>query len=156
MPIYLKINVLKPFITLCLVSILVICSLSVNAQDKPIQESKTEKAVNCDQNPRVPILKTGDQVFTAGELSINSFFQLKELLLFSPCTKKDYQIRGFRMVGAAKGKDPIVIAIKGSQITQKHLDALKPLGNSFSLFLEDIKAVDADAKFEHSVSFKVR
>ena len=156
MSIYLKINILQPIFTLCLVSILVLFSLSVNAQDKPMKESKTENVVNCDQNPRVPILKTGDQVFTAGELSINSFFQLKELLLFSPCTKKDYQIRGFRMVGAAKGKDPIVIAIRGSQITQKHLDALKPLGNSFSLFLEDIKALEADATFEQSVSFKVR
>ncbi len=121
-------------------------SLCVQSQAQQIQESRSNanhtKLDSCHSKPVIPIIKSDNEIFTGGTISLNAFQSLQQVAFFSTCHKREIEVTGFRLVGATDHKGPIVIQVSGNIIQSEHLKKLKSLGSHFKLFIEDIQAAD--------------
>lgn len=126
------------------------------AQNMDLQIKYGSKYDSCKSKPILPILKTSDQIYTNGNISYENFQKLNKVALLSPCLLHEFSVIGFRMVGMVENKDPIIVTIKGNEITDEDILKFKSLGNSFQLFIEDIRSRNARATDKSYLRFNVK
>lgn len=127
-------------------------SLNLFSQDS-LSDIPQNKIDSCETSPLISIIKSDNQIFTAGNISRSDFSNINSVSILSPCLKKEFDVLGFRMVGVVENKDPIVITIAGGNISSNELNQILALGNSFEVYFEDIKG--RELSFHESISFKV-
>lgn len=135
--------------TLLILSAIFVFSLSINAQNHTDAKIDT-----CENSTYTPILLLSDGQIIKRELSRKNFQKLDRIAVYSNCHNEYYDVRNFRMVGAAKNQDPVVIAIEGSTISQEHKNAMKHLKGGYRLYFEDISRAPCGT-YDGSIAIKV-
>lgn len=140
-----------------LLFILFVCSVHhfINAQNTET-EGHITNLDSCKSSPIIPIVKSKDQIFRGGTISLNTFENLNKITLLSTCLKKEFEVRGFRLVGAVNNREPLVIYVEGDTLHKSDIAQLKTLGDQFNVFIEDIRGKNIQGTGASSISLAVR